>query len=67
MVRYSIKIREVNSLLVASKGEKFHSEIIELKDTKEMVRKILRKKHSEELTTFTLEVCKVFKAKEIKI
>lgn len=68
MIRYNIKVRKENTLFTAYVNGQYHSEkVVQKEDTRDMTKKILMKKHNEELSDFTLQVCRVFKAKEIDI
>lgn len=68
MIKYNIKVRKENTLFTAYVNGQYHSQkVVSLPETKDMVKKILLKKHSEELTDFTLQVAKMFKAKEINV
>ena len=68
MMKYSIKVRNTNTLCTAYHNGKYHSEkIVSLPETKEITEKLLLKKHSQKVTDFTMKVAKLFKAKEIII
>lgn len=68
MIRYNIKVRKENCLFTAYVNGQYHSEkLVQPENTREMTKKILMKKYTEEMTDFVLQVCKTFKAKEINV